>query len=390
MTLPDIVIVGAGITGCSAAYRLAKAGARVTVIDSYGPAAMASGWTLAGVRQSGRDPAELPLARRAVALWPDLEAELGAPTDYRQNGNLRLARTPAEVETIRRLVADQRALGLDLTFLDDVAAICEIAPAVSDEVLAASFCPTDGHADPVASVGAFVAAAERHGAVFRFGERVEAVEVADGRLQGLRTTAGRLPAGLCILAPGIGINALLQPLGLTVPLRIPMVTVIQSVPLPPLLAPVLGVANADCAARQQVDGCLRVTSGAEAWHGEIGQTEDGRPKVEPTTASVKRTIDLVGALLPDFAEARVRRIWAGLLDLTPDALPVIDRVPGIDGLIVAAGFSGHGFGIGPATGEMICDLALDRQSPLAREAFAFGRAALSAPAAEPAALTLHG
>lgn len=390
MSLPDVAIVGAGITGCSAAYQLAKAGARVTVFDSFGPAAMASGWTLAGVRQSGRHPAELPLARRAVALWPDLETELGAPTQYRQDGNLRLARSPSEVEVIRRLVAEQRALGLELNFLDNGQEAQEIVPSLSDQVLAASFCPSDGHADPLASVAAYVAAARRYGAEFRCGEKVEAIELEAGRLQGLRTAQGRLSAGLCILANGMGVNALLQPFGLTVPLRIPMVTVIQTAPLPPVLTPVIGVANADCAARQQVDGCLRVTSGAEAWHGDIGETDDGRPKVEPTTASVKRTIEQIGALLPLFAEARVKQIWAGLLDLTPDALPVIDFAPGIDGLIVAAGFSGHGFGIGPASGEILCDLALGRQPQLPVEAFAFERPALAEGGAQTAELTLHG
>ncbi len=390
MSPPDVAIVGAGITGCSAAYQLAKAGARVTVLDSYGPAAMASGWTLAGVRQSGRHPAELPLARRAVALWPDLESELGGPTEYRQDGNLRLARNPSEVETIRRLVAEQRALGLELEFLDDRGALGEIAPMLSEHILAASFCPSDGHADPVATVAAYVAAAQRHGADFRCGERVEAVEFEGGVVRGLRTSQGYLAAGSCILANGIGVNELLQKLGQSIPLRIPMVTVIQTAPLPPVLAPVLGVANADCAARQQTDGCLRVTSGAEDWHCDIGETVDGRPKVEPTTASVKRTIERIGELLPPFAEARVRRLWAGLLDLTPDALPVIDLVPGVKGLIVAAGFSGHGFGIGPATGEILCDLALGRQPRLSIDAFSFNRPALAGTNAEPAGLTLHG
>lgn len=390
MSQYDIAIVGAGITGCSAAYQLARAGARVVVVDRYGPAAMASGWTLAGVRQSGRHPAELPLARRAVALWPELEAELGAPTHYRQAGNLRLARTASEVDTIRHLVTAQNALGLELQFLEDNTAIRAIAPALSDRILAASFCPTDGHADPLASVAAFVSAARNHGAAFRFGEGVEAIELQAGRLTALRTNTGRISVGLCILATGIGVNELLEPAGLGIPLRIPMVSVIQTAPLPPILGPVLGVANADCAARQQVDGCLRVTSGAEEWHGKIEETEDGRPKVEPTTASVRRAIDSVGDLLPPLAEARIRRIWAGLLDLTPDALPVIDHVPGIDGLIVAAGFSGHGFGIGPATGEILRDLALGQRPRLSIEAFAYDRPSLRDAGAKPAELTLHG
>ena len=386
----DIAIVGAGITGCSAAYRLARAGARVVVIDQYGPAAMASGWTLAGVRQSGRDPAELTMAQRAVALWADLDAELDAPTRYRRGGNLRLARTPSEVDTIRHLVTTQGALGLELEFLEGIEAVRAIAPALSDRVLAASFCPTDGHADPVASVAAFQTAAQRHGAVFEFGERVGAIELAGGRVTAVSTTAGRRSVGCCILANGIGVNDLIEPLGLTIPLRIPMVTVIQTAPLPPVLVPVLGVANADCAARQEIDGCLRVTSGAGDWHGRMEETDSGRPKVEPTTASVRCTIERIADLLPDFADARVRRIWAGLLDLTPDALPVIDRAPGLEGLVVAAGFSGHGFGIGPATGEILRDLAMGERPSLPIEAFALDRPALRDVADRQAQLTLHG
>lgn len=92
----DVVVVGAGITGCATAYALARSGAKVVVIDRYGPAAMASGWTLAGVRQSGRHPAELPLPMAAVKRWQVLHEELDAPTYYKQRGNLRLARNQAE------------------------------------------------------------------------------------------------------------------------------------------------------------------------------------------------------------------------------------------------------------------------------------------------------
>ncbi|HYZ64955.1 MAG TPA: FAD-dependent oxidoreductase, partial [Acetobacteraceae bacterium] len=95
--MPDVVVIGAGISGAASAYELATAGLSVLLLDRYGPAAMASGWTLAGVRQSGRHPAELPLARAAVALWGELSERLGADVRYRRRGNLRLARTEAEV-----------------------------------------------------------------------------------------------------------------------------------------------------------------------------------------------------------------------------------------------------------------------------------------------------
>ncbi|RZO15875.1 MAG: FAD-binding oxidoreductase, partial [Candidatus Thioglobus sp.] len=114
---PDVVIVGAGITGCASAYALSKLGLRVEVIEKYFPASMGSGWTLGGVRQSGRDPAELPLAQFSVKKWLTLNEELEAETGYLQHGNLRLARTEKEKDSITALVASQKALGLDLSLL---------------------------------------------------------------------------------------------------------------------------------------------------------------------------------------------------------------------------------------------------------------------------------
>lgn len=383
----DIVIVGGGINGCAAAWELARAGHRVTVVERYAPGAMASGWTLAGVRQSGRHPAELPLALAAVRMWPELAEALGADTFYRQEGNLRLARSEDEVPVIRRLVEEQTAAGLDLRFLPGNAEVRAVAPAIARSVAAASFCPTDGHADPLATVDAYRAAAERHGATFRLGEAARSVEVRGGRVVAVATDRQRLACGTCIVAAGIHANDLLTPLGLTVPLRVPVVTVIQTDPLPPVLRPVLGVANADMAGRQQADGRLRVTSGAGPWDGAM-DSDGGVPRVSPTAGSVAATIGRVAAVLPVLAEARVARIWAGLLDQTPDALPVIERAPEVDGLVIAAGFSGHGFGIAPATGLLLRDLVLGEPPRLPLDAFR--RSRFAGVARPGAAATLHG
>ena len=112
--MTEVVVIGAGISGAATAYELATSGVRVTLIDRYGPAAMASGWTLAGVRQSGRHPAELPLAQAAVADWEHLSDKLGAPTYYTRRGNLRLARTEADLASLGAMVEAQSASGLEL------------------------------------------------------------------------------------------------------------------------------------------------------------------------------------------------------------------------------------------------------------------------------------
>lgn len=382
----DVVVIGGGITGVAAAYELARAGAAVILLEKRGLAAMASGWTLGGVRQSGRDPAELPLARAAMRRWGGLAEELGAETGYRRGGNLRLARDAAEVAAIGRLVAAQRGLGLDLEFLADPGAVRAVAPAIGPAVLAASFCPSDGHADPPRAVHAYAGAARRLGADIRQGVAVHAIEVAAGRVRGVATSAGPVAAARVVLAAGVHAPELLAPLGLSLPLAPRVVTVLQTEPLPRCLDQVFGVANADCAGRQEIDGRLRVTTGIGDWPHDVAGWSDAA--LMPPAGELAGLVARVAAVLPVLAGARVARIWGGLIDLTPDGLPVLDAPAEIAGLVVAAGFSGHGFGIGPVSGELAADLALGR--PAGHDLGAFRLARFGTAAGAPAALTLHG
>lgn len=389
--MADVVVVGAGISGSATAYYLAKDGLDVVLIDRFGPASMASGWTLAGVRQSGRHPAELPLARAAVEIWSTLAEELDGETRYRRLGNLRLARNPAEAEVITRLVADQAATGLDISLLPTNKDVRAVAPALAESVLMASFCGSDGSADPHATVLSFVRAAERLGVVTRFGERVLNLERENGRVTAVVTDKGRIPTPRVVIAAGIFGNEMLKPLGVEIPLQIPMVTVLRSEALPMVLDQVIGVANADCAGRQEFNGRFRVTSGLQSWHGRMTETADGtqtKPHVYPTASGMAEVVSLFGAIVPAFKEAQIEDSWAGLLDMTPDALPVIDAVPGCEGVTVAMGFSGHGFCLGPITGRIVSRLVQGEAPGLPIEPFAVGRFQSRTYVAEPP--TLHG
>jgi len=363
----DVVIIGGGISGTAAAYDLARTGASVTLIEKGALAGMASGWTLGGVRQSGRHPSELPLAQAAVRRWATLHDELDADLEYRRGGNLRLARSPEEVRIITALVAAQQRQGLDIEFLADTAAVRATAPALSTSVLAASFCPTDGHANPTATVHAFAAAAERHGAVIRPHTEVTGIDARGGRVRGVETTAGSLAADAVAIAAGVHSDRLCRMAGLELPLRVQHVAVAQTVPLPPMIRQVLGVANADFAGRQEVGGRFRMTGGGEDWRWPDGQLQ--AEDVQPTAGALEAVLARGLALLPPLAGARVARVWGGLIDLTPDALPVIERAPEVDGLIIAAGFSGHGFCLGPITGRLICDLVTTGTPSLPLHAF---------------------
>jgi sarcosine oxidase subunit beta len=352
----DVVVIGGGISGAAAAYELARSGAKVALLEKGQLASMASGWTLAGVRQSGRHPAELPLAQAAVARWAELARELDADVEYRREGNLRLARTPEDVPVIQSIVAEQQALGLDLVFLSDNTAVREVAPALAETVLAASFCPTDGHANPVAAVQAFAAAAQRHGAEIRTETSATAITVAGGKVQGVHTDDGTIAADAVVVAAGVYTPRLCAPLGLDLPIEIGHVSVVQTVAVPPLITQVLGVASADLALRQEIGGRVRFTGGGTPWPHELDSLADGNDPVMPPAAHVAAALSRATEVLPALAAAPLARVWGGLLDMTPDALPVIERVPEVEGLVVVAGFSGHGFCLGPVTGEIVRDL----------------------------------
>ncbi|MBV9568228.1 MAG: FAD-binding oxidoreductase [Hyphomicrobiales bacterium] len=385
--MPDVVVIGGGITGSAAALSLAEEGVAVTLMEKSRIAAMASGWTLGGVRQSGRDRAELPLARAAVAIWPRLGERLGSDVHYRRGGNLRLARDENEVEIIRALVDRQRDEGLDLEFLADNAVVRALAPAISEQVLAASFCPSDGHADPIATTLGFAEAAKRKGCSLREGVTVKAIHAEKGRVTGVETTDGLVPAGAVIVAAGVNTPELLAPLGLCLPLRVTLVHVLQTEAMQPLLEPVFGVANADCAGRQEADGRLRVTSGSLPFEGDAHRWREDA--LAPDEMEIQGLRERVGKVLPAVKEAAFHRAWGGLVDLTPDALPVLDAPDEISGLVTGAGFSGHGFCLGPASGEVLADLALGRKPRHELSAFRLARFA-AADRRAPAALSLHG
>lgn len=328
---------------------------------------MASGRTLAGVRQSGRHPAELPLAQAAVRRWESLGDELEADVAYRQDGNLRLARTAEEVPVIQQMVEEQRALGLDLVFLPDNESVREVAPALSESAIAASYCPTDGHADPIAAVRAFGRAAVRYGAEIRTQTTVTKIEVSGGRVAGVRTTDGPIASDVVVVAAGIYADRLCATIDLDLPLTINHVSVVQSVPLPLLLKPVLGVANANFAGRQEVGGRLRLTVGSGPFEHPARELRDDDR--QPPANVVSTLVERATAVLPAVADARIAQVWGGLIALTPDHLPLIEKSPDVDGLILAAGFSGHGFCLGPITGQIVRELVTADASSLPLQAF---------------------
>lgn len=349
----DVIIIGGGISGASTAYELAKRGVSVTLLERGVIASMASGWTLAGVRQSGRHVAELPLAVAAVRRWERLSDELGADVEYRQEGNLRLALTEEDVPVIKQVVEDGRAVGLPIDYLDGAEAVREIAPALTASMQGAAFCRTDGHANNHLAVRAYAEAAARHGATIRTGVDVQALRVEGDSVTGVVTEEGELSGGTVVVTAGIYTPRLLAPLGLELPMTVTLCPVVQTEPVEPMLGPVLGVASGEFAGRQEASGRFRFIGSSKPWTEDKSEPYDHALRL----GDLQRAVDAGLAAIPALADVRIARSWGGLIDRTPDVLPVLDRADAYDGLVVGAGFSGHGFGIGPVTGEILANLA---------------------------------
>ena len=380
----DVIIIGGGISGTATAWELASYGVRTTLLEAGDLASMASGWTLAGVRQSGRHQAELPLAEAAVKRWPQLAQELGVDDiEYRQKGNLRLALNEDDVPVIRGVVADGKRAGIDMHFLDSNDAIREIAPALATDLPAASWCPTDGHANPSKTVRAFAEAAKRAGATIRTNTPVCSLRHDGRRVTGVELDGEVLEAGTVIVAAGIYTPRLVAPLGLNIPMDVTLVPAIQTVPVEPALSQVLGQAHGGIALRQQVSGQFRITGMAEDWTGDQ-HTHDN---VQPTLGQIHALVEAARRLLPALPDARINTTWGGLIDKTPDAIPVIEKSPEYENLVIATGFSGHGFCLGPITGEILADLAVEGTTSHPIAAFARSRFAGGVNVEQ---VTLHG
>ena len=217
----DVIIIGGGINGCATAYYLAKRGIKDVLVleadDSIGHGG--SSRNGGGVRQSGRDVRELPYAMYAVNnMWPTLSEELGVDVEYYQRGNLRLGKTEAHLKKLETLASNARSVGLDMHVIDGKE-VKEICPHLSDEVIGASWCPTDGHANPMKTTLAFYTRSLELGARYITGAKVKAIEKVKGKARKVILTTGEVFEGeTIILAAGYESRFIARTVGIDVPM----------------------------------------------------------------------------------------------------------------------------------------------------------------------------
>ena len=349
----EVIVIGGGIIGCAISYYLAKREVDVICLeasDHFGDGG--SSRNGGGVRQSGRDPRELPLVMYGIKnLWPNLSEELGVDCEYHQDGNLRLGKTEKHRQILTRLTERAVKVGLDVKMIDGEE-IRKINPYLSSEVTCASWCPTDGHANPLTTILGYYKAARKLGVHFISGEKVKELKMVKGHLRKVICESGDVFEGnTIVLAAGYESREIAGTIGIDIPMQKAMLEALVTEAQPHMFDQMLGTAEADFYGHQTKHGSF-VFGGSS---GLEGYTKDnGTPICYSKTAPcICRGII---KYFPDLKNAKIVRTWAGWMDRCADGVPVLGNVSEVPGFILACGFSGHGFGIAPAAAEQLAEL----------------------------------
>lgn len=365
----EVIIIGGGVIGCAAAYYLTKKGASVLVLE--GSDHIGNGGSSrngGGVRQSGRDPRELPLAMYGIKnLWPTLSEELEVDCEYHQDGNLRLGKTEKHREILTGLADRARACGLDVNMIDGDE-VRRINPYLSEEVICASWCPTDGHANPLTTTLGFYKMARKLGAHFITGEKVVKIGMVQGKARKVITENNVYEGETIVMAAGLASRPILGTVGIDIPMQPAMLEALVTEAEPHMFDQMLGTAEADFYGHQTKHGSFVFggSSGLEPF-----AKDNGLQMCNSITAPcICRGIM---KYFPALRDAKIVRTWAGWMDLCADKVPVIDKIDEVPGLVAACGFSGHGFGIAPAVGEQLSELILMGGTTVDIEPLRYGR-----------------
>jgi sarcosine oxidase subunit beta len=351
----SIVIVGGGLMGLSAAFHLRRAqpDAQVTVLERAEVGAGASGASAAGVRVMGRDPAERMLALASLARWPDLARELEGETGYRRGGGLRVALDDEAWREAPAWAGEQRADGVRLEVVDAASAE-RLAPGIAPSCRGGVFSAIDGQAEAMPTVSAFATAARRLGARVEEGVGVGALLTERDRVVSVtRTDGASQSCDVAIVAAGAWTASLLVPLGIRLPIETRALQMLLTDPASKALEPVVSAFGRKLSLKQLDDGAYLIGGG---WPATIDDQSGNEWTLRGE--SVGASLEVAEEVHPPTGLCSLARGWAGLEAFTPDDLPVLGPVPGVEGLFVAAGFSGHGFALSPLVGDMLARLAL--------------------------------
>lgn len=359
----DVVIVGGGVIGCSIAYHLTARGASdVVLLESESLASGATGICPGGIRQQFEGEADCVLARHSVRFWEDINEILEPehPFRFEQSGYLFLADTEELLARFRRNVAMQNRLGIPARMVnrDEVGGLL---PALNlDGVLGGTFCDEDGFLEDCHGVcAALVHRACGKGARVVYEPATRLKRLARG--WEIESSAGKLHSDHVVLAAGVGSVPLASDVGVTLPITAEPRRLAFTEPYASNTLPMMLVAlEREVAAKQLAEGVVYL--------GWLRESPDDSESV-----FVERSLLAGATLLPFLEDLPVRRVAAGIYDVTPDRRPLLGAAANQHNLWLAAGFSGHGFMIAPAVGDAVAACVTGQASDWPLEAFSLNR-----------------
>lgn len=418
-TLPpraSVVVIGGGIAGVSTALELAERGVDVVLCEKGEVGAEQSSRNWGWCRQMGRDPREIPLIIESLKLWRGMNERVGAETGFRQCGILYLSATEGDIAAkIDWLETHARPYQLDSRMISGEEAE-RLLPGASIKWRGALYTQSDGRAEPVKAAPAIARAARAKGAKVFTRCAVRGIETAGGRVSGVVTEKGSIACDSVVLAGGAWSRRFCGNLDI----HLPQLAVVNSVQrTEPLDAPLeSSTATLKFTFRKRHDGGYTVShrhySVADVvpdsfrlfgaflpalrldWDGlklrfgkrffdearlarrwsldQISPFEQVRVlDPEPVDWILDEAFESLKAAYPVFQGVRIAERWAGLIDATPDAVPVISPVEKLPGFFLATGFSGHGFGLGPGAGRLMADIVMGRNPIVDPDPFRYSR-----------------
>jgi len=407
----DVVIIGGGLIGCAAAYYLAKRALKAVVVEKGNISCEGSGTTFGAIRTFGKNPVEIPLTLKSTEMWKTLSAELNCEVGYVQEGGLYIAETEDELEPLEQYAeGTHQEEKLDCRIIGP-SEIKTLIPLLEMPMAGALYSPSSGWAERVVPARCFADAARKLGTQIHTETLCVGMEVSGGKVSGVRTNKGEIKAHTVINAAGVYAHRVARMVGFHMPLKIICMTECETEPLGqhPFKPWFVGLSTAVPTVRGTIivgGGGTHYDLGFDAFNDlqiwlprlrnfrkmvnlrldgahlkrelvrVLSLSSESRRKAAFPTFVPKATIKgaekafrRLQELMPSLEEVKIAKISAGLEGLTPDMLPVIGELNKPKGFVMAAGWSGVGYALGPAVGHLLSEVIVDGKTSLPIDAF---------------------
>jgi sarcosine oxidase subunit beta len=367
----DVAIIGGGVNGASIAYRLAKAGKKVILCERYDFAAGATGSCDQAVFLQSKNPGiHLKLALDSAAIFPELSKELDYDIEFFRHGGMITIENEMEMRVMTDFVDKQKKTGLDVGIISrDEAA--KRQRGLAAHLLGCTYSPQDGHVNPFRLNIGFAKAARKHGAGILIDADVTGFKLSGGRIRGIKTARGDVDADLVVLAAGAWSPLLTEELGINLPIKPRRGQIVITEPVAPYVTGnllsgqyIVAKYHPETLADSKNRG-VRLGVGLSLTQTAKGDILIGATRefagydLRNTREAIREIIKNAARLIPGLKDMHVIRVMAGLRPFTPDGLPLVGFVNGMEGLFLAAGHEGDGIALSAITGIIACGLIRD-------------------------------